>query len=291
MDLNLGSDLPNLIYQLSLGSSPGVFPYWRFKMKSTDIYQHITRQIVTLMEQQGSDWTRPWTSATGGPSNFLTGDHYRGINALLLGLRAYDSGYDSHQWATFKQWRMKGGHVRQGEKGTLCVFFKRTPVEKDGEQQIIPVLNHFFLFNLYQVDGVEAPAAVPLPEVERNAKVDTFISSTGAVIHEKGHRAFYSPETDMIWIPELGAFTNQELFYSTLLHELAHWSGHGSRLDRREGTRSRFGDEAYAMEELVAELASAFLSIQLQVSHEPREDHAKYLNDLLGFQTAEAKAA
>ncbi|QFY89904.1 DUF1738 domain-containing protein [Magnetovirga frankeli] len=266
-------------------------------MNSTDIYQKITAQILALMEQQGTDWTRPWTG-TGAPFNCLTGDTYRGINTLLLGLKAHQKGYSYPQWATFKQWRMKGGSVKKGEQGTLCVFFKRTLIDKDGELKPIPVLNHFYLFNVDQVEGVEAAPAIPLAQKERNAQVDTFIQSTGAIIHEKGHRAFYSPETDMIWIPDLGAFTNQEYFYSTLLHELAHWTGHKSRLDRREGMRSRFGDEAYAMEELVAELASAFLGIQLQVSHEPREDHAKYLNnwlqvlnkDMRAFSSAASKA-
>lgn len=269
-------------------------------MTSHEIYHHITQQILTLMAQEGTDWTRPWSTHAGTPSNFLTGAHYKGVNTLLLGLAAHAQGYDIPVWGTFKQWRLKGGSVRRGEHGTLGVFYKLETFRKEdtGEEAHIPVLKHFFLFNAAQVDGIEIPPSKPLPEVERNAEVDDFIASTGAVIHEQGHRAFYRPKTDQIWMPVISAFRDQEAFYSTLLHELSHWTGHPSRLNREEGMKGRFGDEAYAMEELVAELGACFLGIQLQVSHEPRRDHAQYLNNWMqvlkndprAFSSAASKA-
>lgn len=269
-------------------------------MNNSDLYRKITSQITELMKQHGSDWTRPWTTTAGGPSNVLTGDNYKGINTLLLNLQANERGYSLPYWATFKQWRMKGGKVRKGQKGTLCVFYKPIAINQpDEDRRTIPVMNHFFLFNADQVEGIEFPKSdEPIAPADRSRAVDDLINSTGAVIHETGSRAFYIPSKDQIHIPPISAFTNPEMFYSTLLHELSHWSGHPSRLDRKEGMKGRFGSSAYAMEELVAELASAFLSIQLKVSHEPRKDHAQYLNswikvfdqDTKAFSSAASKA-
>jgi antirestriction protein ArdC len=261
-------------------------------MNSTDLYSKITSQITELMQQHGSDWTRPWTSTAGGPSNALTGDNYKGINTLLLNLEANDKGYGRPCWATFKQWRIKGGKVLKGQKGTLCVFYKAIAINQPDEDiKTIPVMNHFFLFNADQVEGIEFPQSEePVAPADRNHAVDALIYGAGVTIHETGSRAFYSPSKDHIHIPPLSAFTSPEMFYSTLLHELSHWSGHPTRLDRKEGMQGRFGSSAYAMEELVAELASAFLSIQLKVSHEPRKDHAQYLNSWIKVLAQDPKA-
>jgi antirestriction protein ArdC len=261
-------------------------------MNSTNLYSKITSQITALMQQHGSDWTRPWTSTTGGPSNALTGNHYKGINTLLLNLQASDKGYNLPYWATFKQWRMKGGKVRKGEKGTLSVFYKPVNISQPNEKcKTVPILNHFHLFNADQVEGIEFLKTVePIALAERNHAVDEFIYNTGAIIKETGSRASYSPSKDHIHIPPISAFTDPEMFYSTLLHELSHWSGHATRLDRKEGMQGRFGSSAYAMEELIAELASAFISIQLKVSHEPRKDHAQYLNSWIKVLGQDPKA-
>jgi len=261
-------------------------------MNNINLYNRITSQITELMQQHGSDWTRPWTSTEGGPSNVLTGDNYKGINTLLLNLQANAEGYSRPCWATFKQWRMKGGKVRKGEKGTLCVFYKPIAINQPDEaRKTIPVMNHFFLFNADQVEGIEFPQSdEPIAPADRSRAVDDLVNSTGAIIHETGSRAFYSPSQDHIHIPPLSAFTNPEMFYSTLLHELSHWSGHSARLNRKEGMKGRFGSSAYAMEKLVAELASAFLSIQLKVSHEPRKDHAQYLNSWIKVLGQDPKA-
>ena len=261
-------------------------------MNNIDLYRRITSQITELMQQHGSDWTRPWTTAEGGPLNALTGDNYKGINTLLLNLEAGVNGYRKPYWATFKQWRMKGGSVRKGQKGTLCVFYKPIAINQPNEElRTIPVMNHFFLFNADQVEGIELPETEVSEALEgRNHVVDDFLNCTGAAIYETGSRAFYSPAKDHICIPPFSAFSSSEMFYSTLLHELSHWSGHPSRLNRKEGMQGRFGSSAYAMEELVAELASAFLSIQLKVSHEPRKDHAQYLNSWIKVLGQDPKA-
>ncbi len=261
-------------------------------MNSTNLYSKITSQITKLMQQHGSDWTRPWTTTAGGPSNALTGNHYKGINTLLLNLQANANCYSRPYWATFKQWRMKGGKVLPGQKGTLCVFYKPIAInQRDESSKTISVMKHFFLFNADQVEGIEFPQSdESIAPADRSRAVDDLVNGTGAIIHETGSRAFYSPSKDHIHIPPLSAFTSPEMFYSTLLHELSHWSGHSTRLDRKEGMQGRFGSSAYAMEELVAELASAFLSIQLKVSHEPRKDHAQYLNAWIKVLNQDPKA-
>jgi len=251
------------------------------------------------METHGTDWTRPWaTSGGGGPRNIVSNAYYRGINILLLGLSAHQQDFDTHYWATYRQWKMKGGMVRKGQKGTMGVFYKNRTIGEGDEERTIPVMKHFFLFNLDQVDDIEIEQPEPLPEPERIEIVEEFISDSGANIIQGGNRACYSPVSDKIRIPEIGAFGDAEAYYSTLFHELSHWTGHKSRLNRADGMQSRFGYSAYAIEELVAEISSAFLSISLGVSHEPRADHAKYLNswlqvlkdDMRAFTNAASKA-
>ncbi|MAH84950.1 MAG: hypothetical protein CBB68_11755 [Rhodospirillaceae bacterium TMED8] len=261
-------------------------------MNNIDLYNKITSQITELMRQHGSDWTRPWTTTEGGPLNALTGDHYKGINTLLLNLEAGVNGYRKPYWATFKQWRMKGGSVRKGQKGTLGVFYKPIVIEQSDEGiRTVPVMKHFFLFNADQVDGIVTPEKEETVAIQdRNHAVDDLLNCSGATIYETGSRAYYRPSEDHICIPPFSAFSSSEMFYSTLLHELSHWSGHSTRLNRKEGMQSRFGSSAYAMEELVAELASAFLSIQLKVSHEPRKDHAQYLNSWIKVLNQDPKA-
>ncbi len=268
-------------------------------MKPNNLYQKITDQILALMEEHGSDWTRPWTAhGVGMPTNVVTGAQYRGVNVLLLGLAAAKSGFATSLWGTFRQWRSKGGCVRKGEKGTLGVFYKSMTIEEGEEEKTVPVLKHFYLFNADQVDGVEFEPEESIPEPERIANVEQFIANTGAEIHQGGDKACYSPIRDRIRVPVISAFANNKAYYASLLHELGHWTGHWSRLDRKAGMKSRFSDEAYAMEELVAELGAAFLSIQLGIDHEPRSDHAKYLNhwvrvlkdDSRAFSSAASKA-
>ncbi len=266
-------------------------------MKPNDLYTMITTNILRLMRTHGSDWTRPWTGP-GMHRNIITNTNYRGINVLLLGLSASEHGYDKPIWGTFRQWKVAGGSVRKNEKGTLGVFYKPLTVDKDGKERNIPVLKHFYLFNIEQVDGIEVNTIETFKEPVRIGAAEDFINSTGAIIHQGGSKAVYSPTRDYIRIPLMSAFGEPEAYYSTLLHELSHWTGHQARLNRRKGMQSRFGDQTYAMEELVAELGSAFLSIMMGVIHEPRADHAKYLNnwmevlgnDMRAFSTAASRA-
>tara|TARA_R110000822_G_scaffold43512_2_gene117356 strand:- start:850 stop:1713 length:864 start_codon:yes stop_codon:yes gene_type:complete len=244
-----------------------------------DAYQIITDQILELMEKHGTDWNKPWKS-TGStqpsmPWSIGSGDNYKGINTLLL----WSAGYTDQRFGTYKAWKDKGAQVRKGEKSTVITFWKmlETRNKETGEKENFPMLRTFNVFNAEQCVNVpELVIPEPLPELERNAIADTFIANTGADIRTESNRAYFVPSHDFIALPEMGAFSDSDSYYGTLLHELTHWTGHKDRLARTFG--KSFGDNEYAKEELVAELGSVFLCVELQVTAEPRADHAKYLN-------------
>jgi antirestriction protein ArdC len=261
------------------------------KSERFDIHQEITNRIVEAIEAGAGDFKMPWhvSADLRSPLNAQTKRAYRGVNVLTLWLTSHVQGYGSAEWATFKQWQERGCTVRKGEKGTPIVFYKQLigeqtdPDTGSAVERRIPFARASWVFNAAQVDGAELPPPpAPLaPLFERIERVDQVVSATGATIEHGGQRAFYRPSTDSVHMPESGLFTGtatstpQEAYYSTLLHELGHWTGHERRLNRTKG--KRFGDQAYAFEELVAELTAAFLCNDLQISVTPRQDHAQYL--------------
>jgi len=251
-----------------------------------DLYQDITNQVLSLMEQHGTDWVKPW-AGSGIPVNAATGAEYRGSNVLQLGLSAAVSGYSTNIWATYKQWQSLGAQVRKGEKSTGGILFKplvKREVDADGEEheRAIPMIRGFSVFNADQVDGWEPEASESLEGADLVEHAEEFVQSSGADIRHGAGGAFYVPSQDRITMPPPGDFVGSdtssatEAYYGTLLHELSHWTGHESRLARK--LRNRFGSAEYAAEELVAELSSAFLCAHLGISPSPRADHAKYLN-------------
>jgi antirestriction protein ArdC len=271
-----------------------------------DVHQEITNRIVAAIEAGAGEFKLPWhrAASTRSPINATTGRAYRGVNILSLWITTQALGYESHEWATFKQWQERGVNVRKGEKGTPIVFYKNLHVEssdvdasEDAEGgRTIPFARASWVFNAAQVDGHVAEAAA-LPEhplFERIASVDRVIAVTGAQIEYGGSRACYNRLTDRISIPDERAFfgtetsTAQEAFYSTILHELAHHSGSESRLNREKG--KRFADRAYAFEELIAETSAAFLCAELGISNEPRPDHAQYIAQYLAILKNDKKA-
>lgn len=243
-----------------------------------DTYQIVTDKIIALMEEHGTDWNKPWKVKginAGIPYSMSTGEAYTGINALLLGW----SGYSDMRWGTYKAWQDKGAQVRKGEKGTQVIFFKILQKEKtDGTVDKIPLLKTYSVFNAAQCDNVpELPVAEPLTECERIQQAEEFIAATGADIrHGDESRAYYVPSLDYISLPRAEHFKTMQGYYGTLLHELTHWTGNASRLDRLKDTG--FGSDLYAKEELVAEMGSAYLCALLGIEDEPRPDHAQYLN-------------
>jgi antirestriction protein ArdC len=224
------------------------------------------------------------------------GQPYRGVNVLLLWGEATMKGYVSPLWVTYKQATMLGGQVKKGEHGALVVYADRyTKTETNGkgeeEERQIPFMKGYTVFNAEQVDGLPphfyARANVP-PRFEPIAHAEAFLSSGDATIHHGGNRAFYSPAKDFIQMPPRESFRDAVSYYATLAHELTHWTSHPERLARELG--KRFGDNAYAIEELIAEMGSAFLCADLGLIPETRDDHAAYLASWLKVLKADSHA-
>lgn len=257
---------------------------------SRDIHAQVTDRILTQLEQGVRPWVKPWSTGGLGPVRPLrsTGERYRGINTLILWEAASLGGYSAPTWITFKQALEAGGHVRKGETGTIVVYastFSRAVEDQatgDSVEAEIPFLKTYSVFNVEQCEGLPAELTAkpaPAPEPERIEAAETFVANTGVTLIPGGGRAFYAPSDDVVAMPALQAFASAPAFYSTLLHELVHWSGADTRLKRTFG--QRFADTAYAREELVAELGAAFLCADLGIEPSPREDHAAYLEHWL----------
>lgn len=250
-----------------------------------DVAAEVTAQIVEALERGTAPWVKPWRDGVGPcaefggrvglPSNAASGRTYRGINVLLLWAAAFNKGYRDARWVTFNQAKALGGSVRKGEKATQIVFWKWL-VKDEGlpTEKRIPMARTFCVFNVEQCDGLQLDAPAPAPEHVDGA-ADRVAESVGAIVRRGGDRAFYSPAIDFVQMPVAEAFRTRADYESTLLHELTHWTGHASRLDRNFAASKRFGDEAYAVEELVAELGAAFLCARLGV--EGKLQHAEYL--------------
>ena len=258
---------------------------------TVDLYTEVTNQIITALEAGTTPWVCPWDREHGSlmPTNLTTGRRYRGINVLLLNLRQIAGGFPTNRWLTFQQAHMLGAHVRRGESGTRIVFFKL--LERDDisapdgvnvgrfhaandepSRKVIPLLRSFTVFNEAQVEGLPAHLTwppTPQPEGDAHAAAEALLAQSGAVIQHGGSRAFYSPSLDLIQMPPAEFFVSFERYYSTALHELTHWTGHPGRCGRTLANRQHI--EAYAFEELVAEMGSAFLSshcgLQGQLHH------------------------
>ncbi|TWT35191.1 DNA primase TraC [Posidoniimonas corsicana] len=268
----------------------------------TDIYAKVTNQIVAELERGVRPWHKPWNAehAAGRICRPLrhNGAPYQGINILMLWASAEDAGFHCPHWLTFKQAKELGGSVRKGEKGSPVVYastFTRSETTDDGAEvaEQVPFLKQYTVFNACQVDGLPARyyelAAAPRETVERIEQADRFFAATGAEIRTGGNRAYYTIEGDYIQLPPIECFVDSESHAAVLSHEAAHWTRHPSRLDRDLG-RKRWGDAGYAMEELVAELGSAFLCADLEITPEVREDHASYLASWLEVLKADKRA-
>ena len=271
-----------------------------------DLYQHVTDQIVAALDQGVRPWVKPWSAEhlAGRVSRPLRacGKNYRGINCLVLWLAATAKGYGSPYWLTFRQALELGGNVRKGEHGAKVCYFDRITREAvdqntgEATEQHIPFIKTYTVFSAEQCENLPAhftakPAPPPTPEIEeaRLAHAEAFIAHTGAEIRYGGDRACYALVADRISMPPFAAFATADMFYSTVLHEMCHWTRHEKRLNRDCG-RKTWGDEGYAMEELVAELGSAFLCADLNIGLVERDDHASYIASWLQILRGERRA-
>jgi antirestriction protein ArdC len=258
----------------------------------------ITAAIVERLEAGTRPWVQPWTGASVSRPLRACGTPYQGINVLWLWMAAEAAGHSSPYWMTYRQSQVLGAQVRKGERGTVAIFYRayQAEVADEGEEatdgRTSRVLKSFTVFNACQIDGLPGryfPEPRPLPPpTERDSALDRFFVAVPARVRHWGAEAFYSPALDQITMPEPGLFRNLDHYRATLAHELSHWTGHENRLARQMG--GRFGSEAYAMEELVAELSSAMLGAELGLPVDHLDHHASYLASWLKVLKADSKA-
>ena len=244
------------------------------------LYESVTNSIIADLENGVAPWTKPWKNGnTGGimPMNAATKRSYNGINIPILWHAQLSRGYPTASWMTYKQANEIGGQVRGGEKSTHIVFTKKLTVKdrESEEEKLIGMLKAYSVFNVAQIDGLFQETAVEVSQEQRQDAVTAFVAATKADIRIGGDRACYVPALDFITVPPESAFITKEHFLATNLHELGHWTGAKSRLDR--DLKSRFNEKSYAAEELVAELTAAFLCAHLNIKGELR--HAEYINN------------
>lgn len=268
-----------------------------------DVYSRVTHQIISFLEAGTRPWIQPWNSAhAAGPVSRplrFNGDPYSGINILTLWGSAMQHRFAAPIWMTFRQALELGGHVRKGESGSPVVFAsscKRTDTDAEGnetDERSIPFLKAYTVFNVEQIEGLPAHYHLPANPVanpdERVLAAEAFFAATGADIRHGGNLACYIPALDRIHMPMFETFRDGESYYATLAHEMTHWTRHDSRLKRDFG-RVRFGDEGYAMEEMVAELGAAFLCADLGLTLAVREDHASYIASWLKVLKSDTRA-
>ena len=255
-----------------------------------DVYPRVTERIVEDLAAGVRPWMKPWSSAgVRGPGAVTrplrhNGTPYRGVNVLLLWGEAQAKGFTASTWMTYRQAQEIGAQVRKGEAGSLVVYaerYTRSEANELGEEseREVAFMKGYVVFNVEQIEGLPAkylePAAKPSEPVALNEAAEAFFAATEARFCYGGNRAFYALSRDFIQLPLPEAFRDAESFAATKAHELIHWTGAATRNAREFGVR--FGDRAYAFEELVAELGAAFLCADLGITPEVRTDHAAYL--------------
>jgi len=259
----------------------------------SSLYEEITGKIIAELEQGRVPWVQPWGAVTaplGLPKNAATGRSYSGINILILWCAVAERGFTGQTWLTFRQALKIGGHVRKGETGTTVVYADRfipyrerqRAAETGDQPDAIPFLKRFTVFNADQCANLPADIAPALSPVTGNnefilPQAEALIRATGAEIRIGGTKAFYIPAADYIQVPPPSSYFEPINWHRTVCHELGHWSGHESRLNR--DMTGGFGSPSYAREELVAEMCGAFVCAALSIV--PTVRHSDYLGEWL----------
>lgn len=259
-----------------------------------DSYAEITNAILSDLEKGIRPWVQPWASGRNASRPLRhNGEPYRGINTLWLWRAASVAGYRNPHWLTYRQAQELGAQVRKGEKSTQVVYaylYAKTEDDdaREPEARRVPFFKAYSVFNAEQVENLPA-RYIPRPDSEEehgfenepNPRAVEFFANTGAAIREDKERACYSILEDVVYLPPFRAFENPDRYYSTLAHELTHWTGHPKRTPRKFPGGMDFTPSTYAREELVAELGAAFLCADLGINLTPRADHADYIGHWL----------
>lgn len=265
------------------------------------VYDRITNEIIAAIEAGPGEFRMPWHhdgATTSRPLNVASGKPYRGVNILSLWAAGAGLGFSSGLWGTYRQWSDRGAQVRKGEKGTSVVFWKRldddsnatgrTSPDTENSQKGRLVARGYIVFNADQVEGFTLTSAVFPDLASRICQAERFLSALGISIIHGGDEAYYRPAADQVHLPDFERFFNASAYYAVALHECGHATGAKHRLDR--DLTARFGTDCYAMEEMCVELAAGFLLADLGISHNPRPDHAAYINAWLEVLKGDSRA-
>jgi antirestriction protein ArdC len=245
----------------------------------TKAHDIITDHIISTVDEAG-DWQPCWQGMYNGmPKNHTTGARYNGGNILTCWVTAMARGYHAQSWASYRQWKAAGAQVMKGEKGTPIIYYGT--YEREGEDLIQQFARCSHVFNIEQVEGIDfVEEDFPDTPVERIARCDAWLAERKhrfTLTHDGSCRAFYNRTDDLVNMPKIERFDSVEHYYSTLFHELTHWTGAPHRLERDFARDT----ETKAKEELIAELGSAFLSSELCIVHATRDDHLSYIKNWL----------
>jgi len=255
----------------------------------------VSARIIAELQKGAAPWVKPWSASPGAntPCNAVSNRPYSGCNVVLLWM-AHAAGYCTPRFLTFKQALELGGHVRKGERGTKVYFVKQLEIQEGTDEapaRLVPMMREYTVFNVDQCDGLPDSVTTGKPIRVRNPDTrddlaDQFLHSTGADIREGHGEAYYVPSRDFISMPSFGTFKAADHFYNVTFHELTHWTGHKSRLDR--DLKNRFGSRNYAAEELIAELGAAFLCAEFGFDGDVR--NAGYIASWIELLKADKRA-
>lgn len=261
----------------------------------------ITQVIVEKLVQGVRPWVQPWRSnASGGRPLRATGEPYRGVNTFWLWIASENCGYSSRYWMTYRQAKLLGGQVREGERSQFAIFYKSytKAVPSAGDPGVMTdeqrrVLRSYAVFSADQIDGLPAryypsPVELVMPADQLSDKATRFFDALPVKVHHGGDRAYYDRVADRITMPLLAQFSSRAHWGATLAHEAGHASGHPDRLNRTFG--KRFGDAAYAFEELVAEMTAALLGADLGLPTDHLDDHAAYIGNWIAILKGNSRA-
>lgn len=267
-----------------------------------DLYQEATDRIIKALESGTSPWQKPWTNVATGPlRNGATGNVYHGINSLMLYCASIERNFTDMRFLSFRQVQQNGWKVKKGAKAERVYFYKPMMVDEIDKasgkpvidaatgkprQREIPFLQATPVFNAADIEGIPpiGPGDAKFSPLEAGEEI---LKRCPVEIRYGGNSAHYSPASDTIAMPERGQFNNPEDFYATLAHEMIHSTGHPSRCNREFG--KRFGDAAYGMEELCAEIGSFQLAMETSLPSKP-QNHASYIEHWLTVLKADKKA-
>jgi antirestriction protein ArdC len=245
--------------------------------KKGSVYHQITQRIVALLAKGTISWRKPWDVQIGLPRNLISKKAYRGINVFLLHAMGYESGF----WLTYRQAQALGGNIRRGEKGCPVVFWKERLVENEqsGEQEKIPLLRFYHVFNVAQCEGLrklDAIQEIPVPNPVLPQRIVDGMPNRPE-IRDGMRAAFYSPAGDFVAMPNRESFENAEEYFATLFHELIHATGHSSRLNRSTLAAAGSSSTPYCKEELIAEMGASFLCGRAQILEKTIQNSAAYV--------------